>query len=132
MAVGSDWGEEPCGVILTDLALARLNPLLGAVAGMCYVPTLCPPPPNYPPPSPPVWGPSGTPCPQPLAWIPTIQCKDAKWSTNTVCRDRCAPLVPTCRIVVELRNGVPCRCDCRPGECRGKLGTFNIERGFRP
>lgn len=106
--------DEPCGVIETELA-SLYNPLVAAFMG-------CPGPCSPPR----VRGPD---C---LAWIPTIQCKDAKWSTNTVCRDNCAPIVPTCRIVVGLRNGVPCRCDCRPGECRGKLGTFNVERGHRP
>lgn len=123
--------EEPCGVILTAL---QPNPLLAHFFGRsCYAPTLCPPPPAYPV-QPPVVAPppGGTPACVPLAWIPTIQCKDARWSANTVCRDNCACLVPTCRIVVSLRNGVPCRCDCRPGECRGKLGTFNVERGRRP
>ncbi len=77
------------------------------------VPAVAPEPAWWPPPKPRV------------PWIVNIQCRDASISANTRCSPPgCLTIIPTCHIIASTRNGVPCRCCCPPGLCRGKLGTF--------
>lgn len=66
-----------------------------------------------------------------LGWVVTVQCREGAWSANTVLPDWCwkGCEVPTCAVVTELRNGVPCRCFCPPGRCEGKSGR---QHEFRP